>query len=54
LLAQGSKRCQDLGKPLWYQLIPLYFFWLIVAPGDNWVNEYGANINGYRKKWFHR
>ena len=33
-LAQGAKRCHDIGKSGWYQFIPFYFIWLLVADGD--------------------
>jgi len=44
LLAQGSKRCHDIGKIGLYQIIPFYFFWLIFVKGEvGKVNEYGVN-----------
>ena len=43
VLAQGTKRCHDLGNSGWYQLIPFYFFWMIFAKGDDGINEYGPN-----------
>ena len=43
LFAQGSKRSHDLGNSGWYQLIPLYGFWLLFADGEQRQNSYGAN-----------
>jgi len=40
-LAAGAKRCHDMGKSGYYQLIPLYIIWLMVADGENGKNIYG-------------
>lgn len=42
-LAQGAKRCHDLGNSGWYQLIPLYGFWMIFQEGQIEKNRYGTN-----------
>lgn len=41
--AQGAKRCHDIGNSGWYQIIPFYFFWMILAEGNSETNEYGVS-----------
>jgi uncharacterized membrane protein YhaH (DUF805 family) len=46
LWAQSAKRCHDVGNSGWWQLIPLYGFWLLFQDGDAGTNQYGDNPKG--------
>ena len=46
MIAQSSKRCHDIGRSAWYQLIPFYVFWLLFADSQKGINIYGANPKG--------
>ena len=46
ILAQGAKRCHDMGNSGWFQIIPFYVLWMLFAKGESGVaNQYGTNPN---------
>ncbi|MFI1745691.1 DUF805 domain-containing protein [Thalassobellus sediminis] len=46
LWAQGAKRCHDRGNSGWYQIIPFYALWMLLANSEVGPNEYGDNPKG--------
>lgn len=42
-LAQGTKRCHDMGSSGWWQLIPFFPIIMLFKEGDPGPNEYGEN-----------
>ncbi len=43
LLAQGAKRCHDLGNSGFFQFIPFYGLLMVFQDGQNGINKYGEN-----------
>lgn len=45
-IAQGAKRCHDLGNSGWFQLIPFYGLWMLFQDGQPGENAHGLNPKG--------
>ena len=43
ILAQGAKRCHDVGKNGYWQIIPFYSLYLIFGEGIKGSNKYGED-----------
>lgn len=43
VIAQGAKRCHDIGKSGWWQLIPFWNLLLFDKKGDSGENQYGES-----------
>jgi uncharacterized membrane protein YhaH (DUF805 family) len=43
LWAQSAKRCHDINRSGWMQLIPFYFLFLLFQNGDLGRNSYGSD-----------
>lgn len=46
LWAQGAKRCHDIGKSGWWQIVPFFGLWMLFKDGDIGFNEYGEDPKG--------
>jgi uncharacterized membrane protein YhaH (DUF805 family) len=45
-LAQGAKRCHDIDKSGWWQIVPLFPFILLFKDGEAGENRFGENPKG--------
>lgn len=43
LWAQGAKRCHDMDKNGWFQIIPFYVLVMLFIEGDTYLNKHGEN-----------
>lgn len=48
LIAQGAKRCHDIGKSGWWQIVPFFSLWMIFQDSDPFTNSYGENPKGIK------
>ena len=45
-IAQGAKRCHDIGESGWKQFIPFHIFALLFEDSHIGINQYGLNPKG--------
>jgi len=45
LWAQGAKRCHDIDRSGWYQIIPFYFFVLAFTKGTPGLNRFDKDFS---------
>jgi len=43
IVAQGTKRCHDIGKSGWWQIIPFFNLLMLFKNGESGLNKYGFN-----------
>lgn len=47
MIAQSTKRCHDMGKSGWWQIIPIFNpFFLAFSDGEEYPNDYGPDPKG--------
>ena len=46
IIAQGSKRCHDIGKAGCFQIIPFFVLTMLFKSSDKGSNEYDINCEG--------
>lgn len=43
VIAQGAKRCHDMGNSAWCQIVPIFILWMIGSKGEIGTNQYGTD-----------
>lgn len=46
IITQGTKRCHDIGRSGYWQLVPFFWFAMIFFDGDEGENRYGPDPKG--------